>query len=88
MSRWLWREVRAEFPALDIDDATRCVERETDDGDGDGDGDGDAAAWVLFENAGGSQVPAAVADAVRDHMLYSYAQLGAGYPHSDRATVR
>ena len=78
------REVRAEFPALDIDDATRRAETETDHGDV----DGDAAAWALFENAGGSQVPAVVADAVRHHMLYSYAQLGAGYPHSDRATVR
>ena len=48
--------------------------------------DGDAS-WVLLENAGGSQVPACVANAVRDHMLWSYAQLGAGYPHSDRATV-
>ena len=41
---------------------------------------------VLLENAGGSQVPLCVANAVRDHMLNDYAQLGAGYPMSDRAT--
>ena len=33
---------------------------------------------ALLENAGGSQVPSCVADAVRDHMLKSYVQLGAG----------
>lgn len=65
-------ELRAEFPAL-----TTPESDETDSGD----------PWVLMENAGGSQVPASVADAVRDHMLRSYAQLGAGYPHSNRATV-
>lgn len=41
---------------------------------------------AFMENAGGSQVPVAVADAVRDHMLHSYAQLGAGYAMSTRAT--
>ncbi|MHC5212006.1 MAG: cysteine desulfurase-like protein [Planctomycetota bacterium] len=40
---------------------------------------------VFLENAGGSQVPEVVADAIRDYMLTSYAQLGAGYPESDRA---
>lgn len=88
-------EVRAEFPALtvrgldeigdgDLGDkevivtsaGARSMDEDADDG------------WALMENAGGSQVPGAVADAVRDHMLRSYAQLGAGYPHSDRATVR
>jgi len=34
---------------------------------------------VFLENAGGSQVPASVADAVRDYMLECYVQLGAGY---------
>lgn len=40
---------------------------------------------VLLENAGGSQVPAVVAEAMRDYMLSSYVQLEAGYPESDRA---
>jgi len=41
---------------------------------------------VFLENAGGSQVPAVVADRVRDYMLSSYVQLGAGYPLSERST--
>jgi len=41
---------------------------------------------VFFENAGGSQVPQSVADRIRDYMLTSYVQLGAGYPLSDDAT--
>ena len=41
---------------------------------------------ILLENAGGSQVPECVADAVRDHLLHDYCQLSAGYPASDRAT--
>ena len=40
-----------------------------------------------MENAGGSQVPTSVADAIRDHLLQDYCQLGAGYPASDRATA-
>ncbi len=46
--------------------------------------DGDT---IFLENAGGSQVPAVVADAIRDYMLSSYVQLGAGYPMSQRATA-
>jgi cysteine desulfurase family protein (TIGR01976 family) len=46
-----------------------------------------AGDTVFLENAGGSQVPAAVADAVRDYMLSSYVQLGAGYPLSRRSTA-
>jgi cysteine desulfurase family protein (TIGR01976 family) len=42
---------------------------------------------VFLENAGGSQVPAVVADAIRDYMLSSYVQLGAGYPLSQRSTA-
>ena len=42
---------------------------------------------ILLENAGGSQVPLCVADAVRDYMLNDYVQLDAGYPMSDRATA-
>ena len=42
---------------------------------------------ILLENAGGSQVPAGVADAIRKYMLNDYVQLGAGYPASDRATA-
>ena len=44
-------------------------------------------ATVFLENAGGSQVPAVVADRVREYMLSSYVQLGAGYAlsrHSSR----
>ena len=41
--------------------------------------------YAFFENAGGSQVPALVADAVRARMVRAHAQLGAGYPHADRA---
>ena len=45
-----------------------------------------AGETVLLENAGGSQVPIGVIDAIRDHLLHDYCQLGAGYPASDRAT--
>lgn len=41
---------------------------------------------VFFENAGGSQVPRVVADAMRDFMLTRYVQLGAGYRTSIEAT--
>lgn len=41
---------------------------------------------VFFENAGGSQLPLTVIEAVREHMLDHYVQLGAGYELSDRAT--
>jgi cysteine desulfurase family protein (TIGR01976 family) len=46
-----------------------------------------AGNTVFLENAGGSQVPAVVADRVRDYMLSSYVQLGAGYGLSRRATA-
>ena len=46
-----------------------------------------ARETVLLENAGGSQVPLCIADAIRDHLLNDYVQLGAGYPASDRATA-
>ncbi|NNE07697.1 MAG: aminotransferase class V-fold PLP-dependent enzyme, partial [Gemmatimonadetes bacterium] len=45
-----------------------------------------AGDTVFMENAGGSQVPAIVADAIRDYMLESYVQLGAGYALSQKAT--
>lgn len=41
---------------------------------------------VFLENAGGSQVPACVADGIRDYMLRCYAQLDAEYPESIEAT--
>jgi cysteine desulfurase family protein (TIGR01976 family) len=41
---------------------------------------------IYLENAGGSQVPAVVADSIRDYMLSSYVQLGANYPLSQRCT--
>ena len=45
-----------------------------------------ASGFAFLENAGGSQVPALVADAIRDYMLTTYVQTGAGYPQSDAAT--
>ncbi len=45
-----------------------------------------AQGFGFMDNAGGSQVPGVVADAVRDYMLYSYAQTGAEYPASKRAS--
>jgi len=39
---------------------------------------------IYLDNAGGSQVPACVADAVRDFMLTSNAQIGAAYETSRR----
>ncbi|MDZ4754547.1 MAG: cysteine desulfurase-like protein [Phycisphaerae bacterium] len=42
---------------------------------------------ALLENAGGSQVPIDVADAIRAYMLESYVQLGAGYAMSNVATA-
>ncbi|MHC4428596.1 MAG: cysteine desulfurase-like protein, partial [Planctomycetota bacterium] len=41
---------------------------------------------VLLDNAGGSQVPASVADAIRDYMLTTYTQLGGEYETSRRST--
>jgi len=46
-----------------------------------------AGDTVFMENAGGSQVPASVADGMHRYMLSSYVQLGAGYPMSQRATA-
>ena len=45
-----------------------------------------ASPTVFFENAGGSQVPRVVADRIRDYMLSSYANYGAGYRESRQAT--
>ncbi len=42
--------------------------------------------FAFMENAGGSQMPGVVADAIRDYMLNSYVQLGAGYAISNAAT--
>lgn len=42
---------------------------------------------VFLDNAGGSQVPVAVADRVRDYMLTTYVQVGADYETSLRATA-
>ncbi|KAK9808392.1 hypothetical protein WJX73_010186 [Symbiochloris irregularis] len=41
---------------------------------------------IFAENAGGSQVPTVVAEAVADHLLHNNAQLGAGYSVSNRST--
>ncbi len=45
-----------------------------------------ASDVAFLENAGGSQVPASVADRIRDYMVSSYVQLGAGYALSQTAT--
>jgi cysteine desulfurase family protein (TIGR01976 family) len=45
-----------------------------------------ASGYVFMDNAGGSQVPGAVADAVRDYMTRCYVQVGADYPASREAT--
>jgi cysteine desulfurase family protein (TIGR01976 family) len=45
-----------------------------------------AGDFAYLENAGGSQVPAVVADRIRDYMLTTYVQVGAGYPLSATAT--
>ncbi len=42
---------------------------------------------IFLENAGGSQVPAVVVDAVGRHMVERYVQLGAGYGRSRAATA-
>ena len=42
---------------------------------------------VFLENAGGSQVPDAVIDAIRDYFRSSYVQLGADYALSQQATA-
>lgn len=46
-----------------------------------------ASPTVFLDNAGGSQVPRVVADALRAHMLERYVQLGADYEVSRRATA-
>jgi cysteine desulfurase family protein (TIGR01976 family) len=45
-----------------------------------------AKGTIFMENAGGSQVPRVVADAIRDFMLSKYVQLGATYEVSKEAT--
>lgn len=42
---------------------------------------------AFLENAGGSQVPACVADAMHRYLKETYVQLGAGYPLSRRCTA-
>jgi cysteine desulfurase family protein (TIGR01976 family) len=46
-----------------------------------------AGDTIYLENAGGSQVPTVVADRMRDYMMHSYVQLGAGYPLSQKASA-
>lgn len=45
-----------------------------------------ASETIFLENAGGSQVPACVADAIREYMLNTYVQLEANYELSRRCT--
>ncbi|MBS1717282.1 MAG: cysteine desulfurase-like protein [Armatimonadetes bacterium] len=42
--------------------------------------------FAFFENAGGSQVPKCVIDAISAYFTDTYVQLGAGYPASNKAT--
>jgi len=46
-----------------------------------------AGETVFLENAGGSQVPAQVADRLHRYMTQTYVQLGAGYPLSQQCTA-
>lgn len=46
-----------------------------------------AGDTVFLDNAGGSQVPRVVADAIHHYLLRTYAQLGADYDVSRRATA-
>ncbi len=46
-----------------------------------------AGGTVFLENAGGSQVPACVSDAIFRYLRETYVQLGAGYPLSRRCTA-
>ena len=46
-----------------------------------------ASGTAFLENAGGSQVPACVADAMHAYLTQTYVQLGAGYPLSRRCTA-
>ncbi len=45
-----------------------------------------ASGFPYLENAGGSQVPGCVADAIRDYMLNTYVQLGAPYEIARKST--
>jgi cysteine desulfurase family protein (TIGR01976 family) len=47
----------------------------------------EACPDVLLDNAGGSQAPRQVADAMRDYMLNTYVQLGADYDTSRLSTA-
>ncbi|GLI58903.1 hypothetical protein VaNZ11_000685 [Volvox africanus] len=47
---------------------------------------GEDTCVAFMENAGGSQVPRCVVDAISNYFVYNYAQLGAGYSRSERAT--
>lgn len=42
--------------------------------------------FIFLENAGGSQVPSCVIEAISQYFVESYVQLGASYPASRRAT--
>ncbi|NNF07067.1 MAG: aminotransferase class V-fold PLP-dependent enzyme, partial [Candidatus Eisenbacteria bacterium] len=41
--------------------------------------------WTFMDNAGGTQVPFQVAEAVRDYLLHSNVQLGGSYEISQKA---
>ncbi|HKI06411.1 MAG TPA: aminotransferase class V-fold PLP-dependent enzyme, partial [Thermoanaerobaculia bacterium] len=68
-------EARAPLPALDLDYARAQFPAL-------------AGGWIFLDNAGGSQVLAAVADRVRDYLLTSSVQLGATYEPSRLAAER
>lgn len=45
------------------------------------------SGFAYLENAGGSQVPGTVSEAICSYMTSSFVQLGAGYPQAIRATA-
>lgn len=44
--------------------------------------------WILFDNAGGSQILKPVVDRINEHFITSNVQLGGSYPHSMLAEER
>lgn len=79
----------SENPSIETDGNGNFNGNGSGSGNGNGNGEG-VPTWkplAFMENAGGSQVPKVVVDAMCRYMKYSYAQLGAGYEMSERATI-
>jgi cysteine desulfurase family protein (TIGR01976 family) len=69
--------IRAEFPALVTSSASALSPERSGE-----------APWVLFDNAGGSQTLARVADRVRAYLISPQVQLGASYEASRSSSAR